>query len=68
MRIDRSAIGLIVRGFEDVRDAEPRGYRGDGFGHLERVRLAFDQAGACDQEEIAPAQFCVSDFEGLNDG
>jgi hypothetical protein len=45
------AVGLVVRGFEDVGDFQIGGDGGDFFGHAGGVGFGFDHAGAGDQEE-----------------
>ncbi len=48
---ERGAIGFVVRGFENVGDAEVGGDGGEFAGHVGGVLLAFDDAGAGDEEE-----------------
>src|SRR6185369_2951078 len=66
MSIDRGAISLIVRRLENVRDAQSLGDRGNSVGHLQSVSFAFDEAWSCDEEQVAAANFYVSDFEGFD--
>ena len=51
--VDGGAVGLVVAGFEDVRDAEVGGDALDGVGHAAGVRLGLDDAGAGDEEQRA---------------
>ena len=63
MRRSRRAIGFVVRGFEDVGHAELTGDAADGFGHLQGVSLAFDDAGAGDEKQFTAAEFYIANFE-----
>src|ERR1700683_963854 len=59
---DGSAIGLIVRGFENVRDAEVGGDALDGLGHGADVRFAFDDAGSGNEKELSGADADRANF------
>ena len=48
-------VGFVVRRFEDERHAEPARNRRQSPGELGRVGLAFDDAGAGDEDERLPA-------------
>lgn len=63
--MDRCAIGFVIAGFEDVRDAEVRGDSLDGISHHARMLLGFDDAGTRDQKELSTAHRDVADIEGM---
>jgi hypothetical protein len=60
---DRRAIGLVVAGLEDVRDAQVGGDALDGVGEFAGVRLGLDHAGAGDQKQLATAHRDVAKSE-----
>src|SRR5207244_9231901 len=53
---DRAAVGLVVGGLEEQRQAEAVRHGGDAARHLERELLALDDAGAGDEGEAAAAE------------
>ena len=59
------AVGLVVAGFEDERDAEVGRDALDGLGHGAGVGFGLDDAGAGDEEEPARANVDRPDFERL---
>ena len=63
---NRSAIGLVVRSFEDVRQFFVASDGSNGVSHLERVSFALDDAGPGDEEELASADGNVADLERLD--
>jgi hypothetical protein len=63
---DRGAVGLVVRSLVDVGDGEIAGDALNGIGHEARVLLAFDDARAGDEEELAAANRDIADFEVVN--
>ena len=63
VRRRRRAVGFVVRGFEDVGHAEAARDAADGFGHLQGVSLAFDNARAGDEKQFTAADFYVTNFE-----
>jgi hypothetical protein len=66
MSIDRGAVRLIVRRLEDIWNADTPADCAYGVSHLERVRFAFYDARAGDQEQLPAANLDASDFEGLD--
>jgi len=50
--VDRRAVGLVVAGFEDVRNLQIGGDALDRVGEGAGVGLAFEHAGARDEEEV----------------
>jgi hypothetical protein len=60
---DGGAIGFVVGGLEDIVHAEIAGDALDGIGHHAGVLLAFDDAGAGDEEELSAADGDAADFE-----
>src|SRR5262249_10888071 len=58
-RAGRSAVRLVVRGFEDERNVQPGRDSRNLASHHRRVLFRFDHAGTGDQEEIAFASFEV---------
>jgi hypothetical protein len=60
---DRGAIRFVIRGFEDIGDAEIAGDALDGISHHAGMLFALDNAGAGDEEELATANRDVADFE-----
>ena len=63
---NRSAIGLVVRSFEDVRQFFVASDGSNGVSHLERVSFALDDARSGDEEELASADGNVADLERLD--
>ena len=61
--VDRCAVGLVVAGLEDVRDGEVGGDALDGLGDRSGVLLAFDHAGAGDEEELSGPDGYRADFK-----
>ena len=53
--VDGSAVGLVVRGFEDVRNAKVGGDALESVGHVADVGFALDDAGSGDEEEFGLA-------------
>ena len=60
---DGGAVGLVVGGFEDERNAEVGSDALDGFGHGADVLLALDDAGAGDEEELSGTDADGADLE-----
>ncbi len=50
-RFDRGSIGLVIRGFEDIRNASIGGNFRDVFRHHARVGFGFNDAWPCNKEE-----------------
>ena len=63
--VDAGAVGLVVAGLEDVRDAEVGGDALDGVGQGARMGLGLNDAGAGDQEKLARADMYGADFKGV---
>jgi len=55
-RIDRAAVRLAVRGFEDVAQAEPAGDLPQASGDLQRHRRTLQHAGAGDDQKLLGPQ------------
>ena len=78
--MDRSPVRLVVRGFEDVRNAKVGGDALDCVRHFADVGFALDDAGAGDEEEFGLAVDAAdgdgsdlkivnhSNYESTNDG
>src|SRR5271157_3839932 len=62
---DRGAIRLVVRGLEDVGQLLLAGDERDGFGHLERVGFALNDARPSDEEQLSSADSYVADLERM---
>jgi hypothetical protein len=60
---DRGAVGLVIRGFEDVGDAQVSGDPLNTLGHGARMRFALNDTGAGDEEQPACTDRNRSDFE-----
>ena len=63
--LDAGAIGLVVAGFEDIRDADIGCDALDSFGNGARMGLGLDDAGTGDEEELARADLHGADFKGF---
>ena len=61
--MDRSAVGLVVAGLEDVRHAEIGGDALDGISQSARVALGLDDAGSGDKKQLAAACGHAADIE-----
>ena len=59
----RGTVGFVVGRFEDERNVQRAGHALDDFRHEEGVLLAFNDAGAGDEEQIAGADADTFDLE-----
>ena len=60
---DGGAVGLVIAGFENERDAERAADGGDGGGHEKGVLLTLDDTGTGDEKQLGTADGDVLDEE-----
>jgi len=63
---ERGPVGLVITGFENVRDSELPADGGDGGGHEERMFLTFNDTGTGDEKQLRAADSDVLHREGHN--
>ena len=62
------AVGLVVAGFEDVRNAEIAGDALNGLGHAARVGLRLDDARSGNEKQLTCADMHRPDLERVTHG
>src|SRR5262249_190421 len=61
--LERRAIRLVVRGFEDEWNSQLPHFLADGLSHLERVTFALNDARPGDEKQASTTNLNIADFE-----